>query len=97
MSLLLLDLNIWSTLTQQPIGITGWQDKTYRPNGAHAQGRALDLRISDLHDVDGLIDHLERRDWPYLYGPPDHKNHIHVQTDGICRTGMLPSAGPDSG
>jgi hypothetical protein len=85
MSLLLLDLNIWSKFSQQPVGITGWMDDCYGPDTAHAKGRALDIRTRDLKMVESLLQKLDRQEWPYLYGPPDHMDHIHIQTDGVCR------------
>lgn len=87
MSLLLLDLNIWSTLEGKDLTITGWQDKTYRPGGAHRQGRAVDVRTTDLEpeQLTSLVKHLKAREYPLLVGAPDHYDHIHVQTDGKCR------------
>jgi len=85
MSLLLLDLNIWSTITGQDITVTGAMGLAYRSGGAHRQGRALDIRTHDLENVDDLVKHLKARDYPLLYGNPDHWDHIHVQVDGKCR------------
>lgn len=85
MSSLLMSLAHISMEMGEDITITGADGERYRPGGAHRQGRALDLRTFNLSSPYRLIMKLKERGWPFLYGAPDHLNHIHVQTDGICR------------
>lgn len=66
------------------VTITGWQDPSYRPDGAHADGRAIDLRTWDQPDADGLATWLRTQLYPLsphyivLWGDEGHKDHIHV-------------------
>ena len=68
----------------EEVVITGWQDPSYRPNGAHADGRAIDLRIWNLADPNKLADHLKAKLYPLskhyiiLWGDDGHRDHIHV-------------------
>jgi hypothetical protein len=64
--------------------VTGAQDRVYRIDGAHHDGRGLDLRSRDLHDPWGAADMIRKiltargMRAAVLYGPPDHLDHIHV-------------------
>lgn len=66
------------------VTITGWQDPTYRPDGAHADGRAIDLRTRDQKDPDLLAQYLKDALYPLsphyiiLWGDTGHLDHIHV-------------------
>ena len=66
------------------VTVTGWQDLSYRPDGAHADGRALDLRVWDQASPSRLAQHLKDELYPLsphyivLWGDKGHKDHIHV-------------------
>ena len=66
------------------VTVTGWQDQTYRFDGAHADGRALDLRVWNHKDPDLLAKALEDKLYPVsehyvvLWNDEGHKDHIHV-------------------
>ena len=76
-------LSIYET-AYDPITITGWQDLTYRPDGAHADGRAIDIRTRDHKDPDSLAEFLRDALFPIsphyilLWGDAGHKDHIHI-------------------
>ena len=76
-------LSIYETDTHE-VTITGWQDPTYRPDGAHADGRAIDLRTYDQPDADYMAMFLRDALYPLsnhyviMWGDEGHHDHIHV-------------------
>jgi len=68
----------------KPVTITGWQDLSYRPDGAHADGRAIDLRTHNQDDPDFMAQYLRDALYPLsphyfvLWGDAGHRDHLHV-------------------
>ena len=71
-------------LNHREVVITGWAGRPYRPDGAHADNRGLDLRTRDREDADELAQYLRDGLYPIsphyivLWGDAGHRDHIHV-------------------
>ena len=74
------------------VTITGWQDLTYRSDGAHADGRAIDLRTYDQPDPGMMAQFLKDALYPLsphyivLWGDDEHHDHLHVGFHKEMRT-----------
>ena len=84
-------LSIYETDNHE-VTITGWQDETYTPGRAHADGRAIDLRTYDQPDPGMMAQFLKDALYPLsphyivLWGDDEHHDHLHVGFHKEMRT-----------